>query len=544
MKPKESALAEKKIPPPEEIQKEFEDFVRNRFGGAVQVFTQSFGPNGQPHPGNDASETKVPDEGKTDIFNFNLKPKEVKAYLDRFVIKQEEAKKALAIAVCDHYNQIARQRKHPDIDFQYAKQNVLLLGPTGVGKTYLIKQIAKLIGVPFVKADATRFSETGYVGSNVDDLIRDLVNQAGGDIEAARYGIIYLDEADKLASSPNVGRDVSGRGVQFGMLKLMEETEVDLSAGNDPRSQMQALMEMQRKGRIDRKVVNTRNILFIVSGAFSGLENIISRRLEHNAIGFGTEKIRNEQSGEMFKHASTQDFVEFGFEPEFIGRLPIRVACHHLATDDLFDILKNSEGSILKQYIDAFSDYDISATFTDEALHAIAALAEKEKTGARALVTICESILRDYKFELPSSLVREFAVTPDLIKDPAGTLQHLLADPALATIKLHKHEIEGFFDQYHASHRLRLALTPDAVKAVSEEATKRDISVRLLLDELLAGYEHGLALIKQTTGQESFILGSTFVTTPKKTLERMVTECFQPLSKPQINHSGPEVLTH
>lgn len=525
-------MSDKKIPTPEEIQKEFEDFVRNRFGGAVQIVTQSFGPDIPPAKPM-AAEFRDAEPPKVNVFNFNLKPKEVKAYLDRFVIKQDEAKKALSIAVCDHYNQIARQRKNPNQDYDYSKQNVLLLGPTGVGKTYLIKQIAKLIGVPFVKADATRFSETGYVGSNVDDLVKDLVSQANGDIEAAQYGIVYVDEADKLASSPGNSRDVSGRGVQFGMLKLMEETEVDLTAGNDPRSQMQALMEMQRKGKIDRKIVNTKNILFIVSGAFSGLEEIIARRMEHNSIGFGSEKQKEKKTGEIFGQATTQDFIEYGFEPEFIGRLPIKVACHHLGSTDLFDILKNSEGSILKQYIGAFEDYGIKITFEDDALQKIAELSEREKTGARALATICETILRDYKFELPSSSVKELNITAELVTNPATCLEQILHHQETAPDETWKQQIDLYFSHYREKHNLSLQLSKEGAVAVHNEINRRAINSDELLDELLAGYEHGLALVRQTTGEESFIFGPSLVEAPKWTLERLVTECFrsQPTKK-------------
>lgn len=539
----EYLLADKKIPTPEEIQKEFEDFVRTRFGGAVQVFTQSYGPD---TPANDAAspvKAQVAEPINADIFNFNMKPKEVKAYLDRFVIKQDEAKKALSIAVCDHYNQIARQRRSKAEDYEYTKQNVLLLGPTGVGKTYLIKQIAKLIGVPFVKADATRFSETGYVGSNVDDLVKDLVSQANGNIEAAQYGIVYVDEADKLASSRGQGRDVSGRGVQFGMLKLMEETEVDLTAGNDPRSQMQAIMEMQKKGRIDRKVVNTKNILFIVSGAFSGLEEIVRRRLAQTSIGFGSAKEREEKSGDIFEQATTQDFVEFGFEPEFIGRLPIKVACHHLAKADLFDILKNSEGSILKQYTGAFQEYGIDIIFQDEALLKIAELAETEKTGARALSTVCETILREYKYELPSSNVKALYVNAKLIANPADHLKELLNDPWFGQAEIPVQKIYDYFDQYKATHDLTLSLSLEAARAVTNEAARRDLAVEDLLDQLLSGYEHGLALINKTTGEASFQLGPEFVEAPDRTLEKLVTECFRADSRKK-EHSEVSYTTH
>ncbi len=521
-------MADKKIPTPEEIQKEFEDFVRTRFGGAVQVFTQSYGPDTPIPEGANAVKSSVAAEPiNADIFNFNLKPKEVKAYLDRFVIRQDEAKKALSIAVCDHYNQIARQRRSKNEDYDYTKQNVLLLGPTGVGKTYLIKQIAKLIGVPFVKADATRFSETGYVGSNVDDLVKDLVSQANGNIEAAQYGIVYVDEADKLASAPGHGRDVSGRGVQFGMLKLMEETEVDLTAGNDPRSQMQAIMEMQKKGCIDRKVVNTKNILFIVSGAFSGLEEIVRRRLEHNSIGFGSGKERDAKTDDIFDRATTQDFVEFGFEPEFIGRLPIKVACHHLGKADLFDILKNSEGSILKQYVGAFQEYGIDISFQDDALLKIAELAENEKTGARALSTICESILREYKYELPSSNVHTLEVNSKLVANPTAHLKELLDDPWFGQAVIPHQQISSYFDQYKSKHGIMLTLDSEGARALTNEAIRRALDIEDLLDELLSGYEHGFGLISQTTGESNFILGPEFVDAPKRTLEKLVTECFR-----------------
>jgi endopeptidase Clp ATP-binding regulatory subunit ClpX len=273
------------MPNHDEIKKEFEDFVQKKFNGQVQVISQEF--SEAPPKATPFAHTKKKTPREPDYFKFSLKPRDITAHLDRFVIGQAEAKKALAIAVCDHYNSIVSAQKSPNPSESdaYAKQNVLILGPTGVGKTYLIKQIAKLIGVPFVKADATRFSETGYMGANVDDLIKDLVQQADGQIEQAQVGIVYLDEADKLATAAHhVGRDVSGRGVQLGLLKLMEETEVDLRSGNDPAAQMQAFLEIQQKGKIEKQVVNTKHILFIISGAFTGLEEIISKRLSSHRL--------------------------------------------------------------------------------------------------------------------------------------------------------------------------------------------------------------------------------------------------------------------
>ena len=274
---------------------------------------------------------------------FDLKPKDIKKYLDRYVIKQDDAKKALAIAVCDHYNHVRECHENPEAaDTDYSKQNIVMLGPTGIGKTYLIRHIAKLIGVPFVKADATRFSETGYVGANVDDLIRELLSQADDNLELAQYGIIYLDEADKIATPPNIiGRDVSGRGVQIGLLKLMEETEVDLRAGNDVASQMRAVMEFQKRGKVEKEVINTRHILFIISGAFTSMEKIIKKRMHQSRIGFSADVAsQKDEAAEYLEHVTPKDFIDFGFEPEFIGRLPVHVICNELAVDDLLYILK------------------------------------------------------------------------------------------------------------------------------------------------------------------------------------------------------------
>lgn len=211
---------------------------------------------------------------------FDLKPEELEAYLDRYVVKQHDAKAILATKICTHFN---RLNLPPDEDEDIVgsiKNNVLMIGPTGVGKTFLIRLIARRLGVPFVKGDATKFSETGYVGGDVEDLVRELVRDADGDVERAQCGIIYIDEIDKIAASRGgVGPDVSRSGVQRNLLKLMEETEVDLKPPHDIASQMETVMQMQRTGKIERKRVNTRNILFIVSGAFTGLEEIIARRL-------------------------------------------------------------------------------------------------------------------------------------------------------------------------------------------------------------------------------------------------------------------------
>ncbi len=519
-------MTDKKIPSPEEIQKEFEDFVKQRFGGNVHVVSQSM--PYQDEEDFDEHEEETPKEKKTFDLKFDLKPKAVKAYLDRFVIKQDEAKKALSIAVCDHYNRVISYHKNPDdAGEEYAKQNVLVLGPTGVGKTYMVKQIAKLIGVPFVKADATRFSETGYMGANVDDLIKDLVSQADGNIELAQYGIVYLDEADKLTSPPNhYGRDVSGRGVQLGMLKIMEETDVDLRSGNDPASQMQAMMEFQRKGKIEKQVINTRHILFIVSGAFNGLVDIIKKRLHSRDIGFLASQKKTEDSDFFLKQAVTQDFIDFGFEPEFVGRLPVRVACSHLSAKDLFDVLQDSEGSIVKQYKQAFKAYGIDIVFSEDALVKIAEIASKEKTGARALMTVCEKVLREYKYELPSTEIRELVITHDIVANPEEELKKLLSNPEHTRQQVLLKRVRAFEEEFYTKHRMHIKFNNDASELIFQKAKEEAISIHDFCERLLQSYEHGLKLIQQNTGKTRFEFGVDVVSDPKAHLETMIRESY------------------
>jgi ATP-dependent Clp protease ATP-binding subunit ClpX len=266
------------IPTPEEMQRQLQGMLR-----------RSFSPT-QFQSGNriNASGDEEPAPGFEDGWDFNRRPREVKEHLDRFVIRQDEAKKVLSVALCDHYHQV-RLARAGKASPHYTKQNVILLGPTGVGKTHLIRSVADLIGVPFVKADATKFSETGYVGGDVEDLVRDLIRKADGEVARAQYGIIYIDEIDKIAALANhSGRDVSGRGVQTNLLKLMEDTEVPVRAPNDIAGQMQAMMEGMRHGKTGPATINTRHILFVVSGAFGGLEKIVQKRLREAMIGFAS----------------------------------------------------------------------------------------------------------------------------------------------------------------------------------------------------------------------------------------------------------------
>jgi endopeptidase Clp ATP-binding regulatory subunit ClpX len=519
-------------PTPDEVTRKLEEFIKNTLGGQV-LFTRMDTMGGmRPEEGNseDSGADVQEAEGDEQPFEFQHKPREIKAHLDRFVIRQDEAKKVLATAVCDHYNHarmMAEARRQGQV-LEFTKQNVLIAGPTGVGKTYLVKHIAELIGVPFVKADATKFSETGYVGGDVDDLVRDLVTKANGDVTLAEHGIIYLDEIDKLASGggERIGRDVSGRGVQTALLKLMEETEVPLYAPNDMRSQMRMMFD-SRKGRTGREVINTRNILFIVSGAFSGLEKIIKKRQNTAAIGFGAASavgvIENETEA-LMKEAGTRDFIDYGFEAEFIGRLPVRVVCEPLNAGDLYQIMATSEGSLIRQYEREFAAYGIRARFEDEALRLVAEKAVEEKTGARGLVTAWERILRDFKFELPSLGPVEWTVSESVVREPAAALAACLSHAQAVHIDPRSEEVTAFARCFEQEHGQRLVFNGDAVASLITRAQREGKGVAELCQRLFENYPFGLRLVTGSEGGGVFELGANEVADPDRYLSDLVVK--------------------
>ncbi|OKY74142.1 MAG: AAA family ATPase [Desulfobulbaceae bacterium DB1] len=411
------------LPNQKELEKEIADYLSRKYGGQVKIVSASLFPNPERE-----GERKMKIPAKKPAFHFDLKPEELAAYLDEYVIRQDEAKAILATKICTHFNRIRHDRERATGgQTGRIKSNVLLIGPTGVGKTYLIKLIARHIGVPFVKGDATKFSETGYVGGDVDDLVRDLVREADGDIDRAQFGIIYVDEIDKIASSPyRIGADVSRSGVQRAFLKPMEETEVEMKVAHDPISQLEAMEHYRATGKREKRVVNTRNILFIMSGAFAGLEKNIKKRVQQQSIGFEKPVTSIKEDARLFRQVKAEDLIEFGFESEFVGRLPVIAVLDELSEDDLFEILINPNSPVVVAKKQDFASYKIHLQFEEEALRLIAARAVRERTGARGLVSVMEHLLLHFEKSLPSTEIRYLVVTPEIVVNPGHELTKLL----------------------------------------------------------------------------------------------------------------------
>ena len=535
-------MKDKEPPNPfEEIQRQLKDLFKD---SNVKVSAHAYNPSDMEEDIElrpDAPE-QPPNEQKLEkIRNFRLKPKEIRDHLNRFVIRQDDAKKVLSVAICDHYNHVRQILSgKPGMAPEYTKQNILLLGPTGVGKTYLIKNIARLIGVPFVKADATKFSETGYVGSDVEDLVRDLVKAADGDIELAEKGIIFVDEIDKITSEPGAGgRDVSGRGVQINLLKLMEETEVNLFSPTDMMAQMQAVMEIQRGGKPKKRTINTRNILFIVSGAFDKLAESIKKRLSSNELGFGASHSPDDLDTSLYlKEAETQDFIKYGFEPEFIGRVPVRVACNSLSSEDLAHIMTTSEGSVLHQYRDDFYGYGINFDISPEAIVAIAEAASNEGTGARGLLTVLERIFRDFKFELPSTAIKRFEVSPSMIENPQSYLQKLKDQNAHLQHDVYVDDVKQFAASFERLHGFTLEFKPLAIETLIEESIKKDRTIQSLCEEKFSDFEHGLNIINHNTRQTVFKIGKLAIQDPDKELSKWVVRSIESVKQDKVSNAS------
>lgn len=480
------------------------------------------------------------------IREFNLKPKEITDYLNRFVIRQDEAKKVLSVAICDHFNHVRNCMENASLaKEEYHKQNILLLGPTGVGKTYLMRTIAKLIGVPFVKADATKFSETGYVGSDVEDLVRDLVKAANGNTELAQYGIVYIDEIDKIANAGNAagGKDVSGRGVQINLLKIMEDTEVSQFSPTDIMAQMQSMMGGAGK---DKPTISTRHILFIVSGAFDSLAKIIRTRMNANKIGFdATPDNSADAVNAALQQVETRDFIDYGFEPEFVGRLPVRVACEPLSTNDLAKIMTTSEGSILKQYHRDFQGFGIDFNMNNQAIVEIAGRAHTQKTGARGILTVLERLFRDFKYELPSTGIKEFNVTEDTLRDPKSHLNKLLEANCHLMTEVHRGDVERFSLNFRNNFEIDLEFETNAIAALVKESEEAGKAILSICEEKFNDAQHGFKIISRNTGQNRFVITDQFIDDPDALISKWVVDSFKKEEKEQDNvesDSNPEIL--
>jgi endopeptidase Clp ATP-binding regulatory subunit ClpX len=554
---------DEKRPDPEEIEKEITRFLAKKFGGTVR-FAAPYSLIQEDQ------EEKTGKPAKDGIkLNFDLKPEDLISYLDQYITKQDEAKAVLSTKICTHYNRIKTLKSSPEMEgdlFSGIKNNVLMLGPTGVGKTYMIRLIAKKIGVPFVKGDATKFSETGYVGGDVEDLVRDLVREADDNIELARFGIIYIDEIDKIASSHNIiGADVSRTGVQRALLKPLEETDVDLRVPHDPISMMQEIERFRKTGKKNRRIVNTKNILFIVSGAFADLAKIIHKRVVEKGIGFGATIPKTGDYTNALRNVKSEDLVEFGFESEFVGRLPVRAVFEVLNENDLYDILSNPNNPIILSKKLDFAAYGINIKFEKKALRILAKQAFDENIGARGLVSAIERALLIFEKSLPSTNISKFPFTVDAIISPKTYLDNLISQPEkqnndnyerllkeekelitnylnlnkkvltqkysltltpsrinlaadfysryivdigviLQKIKTLQDEIKNFELSFFKSHDINIVIEDDAIDFVLELVVNSSVKPDDFYNQMNIDFEHGLKLAREKTGKNRFFL--------------------------------------
>ncbi len=347
-------------------------------------------------------------EEKMDAINL-LKPEEIKAFLDDYVIGQDEAKKVLAVAVYNHYKRILAGR---NLGMELQKSNILMLGPTGSGKTLLAQTLAKILNVPFAIADATALTEAGYVGEDVENILLKLIQAADGDIERAEYGIIYIDEIDKItrkSENPSITRDVSGEGVQQALLKIIEGTVASVPPQGGRKHPHQELIQ-----------IDTTNILFICGGAFEGIEKMIETRMDRKSIGFNAQiASKHEENVDiLLENVLPQDLVKYGLIPELVGRVPVTVSLHLLDKDALMKILVEPKNAIVKQYQKLMELDDVELKFDDDALEAIADLSIRRKTGARGLRAIMENIMMDTMYHAPSDeSIRTCRITKEVVEE-------------------------------------------------------------------------------------------------------------------------------
>lgn len=576
-----------KLPKPKELEKELNEYLTKKYGSKVKLAM----PMVIPQKDEGLIEKEFEKQKKTKKIKFDLKPEGLEAYLNEFIVKQDDAKEVLATKICTHFNRIKYWEEHKQKEkydrVGMIKNNIIMCGPTGVGKTYLIKLIAKKIGVPFVKGDATKFSETGYVGGDVEDLVRDLVQEADGDLELAQHGIIYIDEIDKIASGNNlIGIDVSRTGVQRGLLKPMEETEVDLKVPHDIVSQMEAMEHYRKTGKREKRVVNTKNILFIVSGAFNGLSDIIRKRVSKQRIGFGADLKKKDESGYL-KMVTAEDLIQYGFESEFVGRLPVITVFDRLDVDDLYQILRNRNSTVTNGKKQDFKAYGIDLRFEDEALYKIAERAFSQNTGARGLVSVVEKVLMKFEKKLPSTDIKRLLVTEEMVENPVRALKVLLENVEDKELKARYHRVtrqekvelkdyikkqkKNFPEKYKmllkGSRRnlivkrvidtgiemnivleeilsmneavreyekiffeesgITIMFEDSAVDQLMETALKEETPIDVLCSTILRNYHHGLKLIKERNGKGKFIITKEAIRNPERFLDGLIKTSYE-----------------
>jgi endopeptidase Clp ATP-binding regulatory subunit ClpX len=573
-------IENEKIPNPREIEKEISEFLSRKYGDQVKIVSPVVMP--QEEQAGECDETAT-DRHTVD---FDLKPEDLIHYLNQYIIRQDTAKQILATKVCTHFNRIRYEKKKGARGREMTggiKNNVLMIGPTGVGKTYMIKLIARKLGVPFVKGDATKFSETGYVGGDVEDLVRDLVRESDNDLDLAQYGIIYIDEIDKIASSRNlVGADVSRTGVQRALLKPMEETEVEMKVPHDPISMIQEVEQFRKTGKREKRSINTRNILFIMSGAFGELPEIVKKRTTDQSMGFSARMNRARSDSDVLKYSRAEDLIEYGFESEFVGRLPVKAIFDELSRDDLLSILRNPNNPVLLNKRMDFATYGIDIKFSGQALADIAALAQEENTGARGLVSVIERVLIPFETHLPSTNIKRFPVTREVMENPDGVLEQWLnrggtekrrldfeavreetrthireylqenrssltsqygvpfspyrieriaeyylnnvaeIGQAVESIKSYYDRIKKIEIDFYNRHEINIVLEEDAVDAILAKLIEGSEGLRGIEGKLSENFEYGLKLIREKTGRNRFFISRFAMENPEIFLNQLI----------------------
>jgi endopeptidase Clp ATP-binding regulatory subunit ClpX len=591
---------EKTLPDAKEIEKEISEFLSEKFGGRVKLIS----PVVLPHEASFEKEEDQEDKSSKNKINFSLKPEELEAYLDQYVIKQDQAKAILATKICTHFNRI-KQAESSDENSRgpvgQIKNNILMIGPTGVGKTYIIRLIADKIGVPFVKGDATKFSETGYVGGDVEDLIRDLVREADDDIELAQCGIVYIDEIDKIASSTNlIGPDVSRTGVQRALLKPMEETDVDLKVPHDPISMLEEIERYRKTGKKKQRMVNTKNVLFVMSGAFNELGELIKKRVVDQGIGFGASVASKTGGDNYLKHVKPEDLIKFGFETEFVGRLPVLSAFEQLTEDDLYEILRNPNNPVIVSKKLDFQAYDIFIKFEDRALRTLARIAHDEQTGARGLVSTIEKVLLQFEKRLPSTRIKKLPVTQEVVENPDRVLEEMLLNPddpkwttlydrlvedekalireyiannqtvlaekseipltpsrteliadvyAMGTYEMNTviDKITNYHDQikkveayFYKTHDLNVRLHEDAIDVIILQMFSSPTALADFYKELTTNFEYGFRLIRDRIGQNAFEITKEALDNPEAFFNQLVKKIYAERPESQSDRASSD----